>query len=186
AVEESARIHKAVQQNSKWTGALIRSLGDHAKVQQNLAGETKGLKEKLKGAPGFELVLDRTARAMEAAVKVMEERKARAIEQRGALEPFEKEEVAAENKADADTQKRQREASRRLEHLLDALKSDDGLAQRPKKKADNKPPDGPKKDGDKEGAARPPGDGIPEIAQLNVLRAEQQEVNDRTKEFAEQ
>ena len=30
-----------------------------------------------------------------------------------------------------------------------------------------------------------PGDGIPAIAQLKALRAEQQEVNDRTREFSE-
>jgi hypothetical protein len=187
SIEESARIHKLLQQQNKWTRALRQSLGNHAKAQHNLANETKSLKEKVKGAIAFELVLDRSVRAMEAAVKRMKERD-QGAEVQGGLAPFEPEELEAENRADAETQKRQREASRRLDHLLDALKTEDGAAQRPKKKADDKKAaqgGGQQGGGDKEGASRPPGDGIPEVAQLKALRSEQQEVNDRTKEFAE-
>jgi hypothetical protein len=179
ATVESQRIHDEVLKRNRWARELITSLGDNAKSQQNLAAETKSLKEKLKGAAAFELVLDKAARSMEAAAKGMEERAevAKAL-QIGALE---KEELAAENRADAKTKKRQREASRRLKHLLDALKPDDAVAQAPKKKPDDK--QGGSNQG---GGARSGGDGIPPVAQLKALRAEQQEVNERTKEFAQQ
>jgi hypothetical protein len=67
--------------------------------------------------------------------------------------------------------------------LIDAVKPDPNVAQRPKKKDGDK--QAQKKD-EKEPKAKPglPGDGIPAIAQLKALRAEQQEVNDRTREFA--
>jgi hypothetical protein len=179
AITESARIHQEVLKNNKWARALITSLTENARSQQNLAGETKGLKDKLKGAPAFEFVLDKAGQAMEAAAKRMEERAdaAKGL-QIGALE---KEELDAENRADAETQKRQREAVRRLEHLLNALKPDDAVAQAPKKKQEDK-----QGGGQPAGGARGGGDGIPPVAQLKALRAEQQEVNDRTREFAEQ
>jgi hypothetical protein len=36
-----------------------------------------------------------------------------------------------------------------------------------------------------QGGMRPPGDGIPPLAELKALKAEQMEVNERTKEFAQ-
>ena len=53
-------------------------------------------------------MLDRAARAMDAAAKHMEERKAKAADQQLVGAPFEKEELDAENKADEETRKRQR------------------------------------------------------------------------------
>jgi len=185
AIEESARIHKAVLQNNTWKRELDPSLRENAQTQRNIAAETKSLKEELKGAAAFELVLDRTARAMDAAAKLMEVRREKMAIPRIKAEspPFKKEELAAENKANEQTVKRQREASRRLDSLREALKPEDALAQRPKKKPDDKQGDDPK--GAPQGGVQA-GDGIPPIAQLKVLRSEQQEVNDRTREFAEQ
>jgi len=182
AIEESERIHKLVQQNNKWTRPLIHSLGDDATAQEQIAAETRSLKEKLKGAAAFEMVLDRTARAMDAAAQRMQTRKKAAAEL-GGLAPFEKEELAAEDKAHEETRKRQQEASRRLDNLLEALKPEDGVAQRSKKKSDDKKGEEPKEPSQ---GGMQAGDGIPPVAQLKVLRSEQQEVNDHTREFAQQ
>ena len=179
-ISESERIHKSMLQENNWGRVVLQNLRDNADVQNKIAGETRRAKEKLKGAAAFELVLDRAARSMEDAARRMEKQVTSGA---GRLKPFEKEELAAENKVCDAMIKRQREASRRLENLLDALKPEDAVAQKPKKK------DGEKKDqrpqGDAQGGMQA-GDGIPPVAQLKLLRAEQQEVNDRTREFAQE
>jgi hypothetical protein len=182
AIDESVRIHQALLQRNKWTKPLKASLSELARVQEELARETKSVKEKLKGAPAFELVLDRASRAMEDAALRIQERKN--LEAFGGLEPFAPEELAAENKADAETRRRQREASRRLENLLDALKPEEAHAKRPKEKKEGDK-QGEDNQGQKKGGIQA-GDSIPPVAQLKLLRAEQQEVNERTREFAEQ
>src|SRR5207248_192798 len=65
-------------------------------------------------------------------------------------------------------------AVRRLDHLLDALKTDRGLGRAPAQ--------GGEGGGGEQGGARP-SDGIPQLAQLKVLRSLQEEVNERTAEF---
>src|SRR5207247_7316042 len=86
--------------------------------------------------------------------------------------------LGAEQTADEEIQQLQRDALRRLDQLLEALKPEVGLAMRP-------PPqegEGPKPGG---GGGRPPGgEGIPALAQLKALKALQQDVNDRTERFA--
>src|SRR5262249_19048477 len=144
AIAESGRLHKTMLQKTNWTRALLNSLEDNAKTQQGLAKETASLKEKLKGAAVFELILDRTVKAMDRAGELMLKRKEGALK-RPLLDPLEKEELAAENKAHQATDKAQQEASRRLQRLIDAVKPDPNVAQRPKKKEEKK--DGPKEKG---------------------------------------
>jgi hypothetical protein len=86
--------------------------------------------------------------------------------------------IAAENAADEQTRKHQTTALRRLDQLLDALKPERGVAQRP---AEN----GGGGEGQPAGRMRE-GDGIPALAQLKALRALQEEVNKRTEEFSRQ
>jgi hypothetical protein len=77
-----------------------------------------------------------------------------------------------------ETLKHQTQAGERLQRLLDSIKEE--LAKQPPEKKDptvkepDEPPDGPK--------ARP-GDGIPPMAQLKALRAEQMDLNERTEDF---
>jgi hypothetical protein len=187
AIAESGRLHKAMLQKGNWTKDRLGSLWDLSQTQEGLAKETGSLKEKLKGAAVFELILDRTVQAMQRAGKQMVERKDGALK-RPLNDALEKEELAAENKLQERTDKLQQEASRRLQRLIDAIKPDPNVAQRPKKKQDEKegPKEGdPKQQKEAKQGKGMPGDGIPAIAQLKALRAEQQEVNDRTREFAE-
>jgi hypothetical protein len=180
SIVESERIHKRMLQENKWGRVALQNLHENADVQKKIASETRRAGEKLKGAAAFELVLHRAARSMEDAARQMDKQ---VIEGPGRLEPFDKEELAVENKKHQAMIKRQREASRRLENLLDALKPEDAVAQKPKKKPGDKKGQGPP--GEQQGGMQA-GDGIPPVAQLKLLRAEQQEVNDHTRDFAQE
>ena len=186
AIAESGRLHKGMLRSGFWKDGMLNSLGDLMKTQDGLGKETARLKEKLKGALVFEMILDKTVKAMNRAAKKMKDRQQEALKaalKRAPGEKLNKDGLAAENKAQERTEKLQQEASRRLQRLLDAAKPEPGVAVRPKKKKDDKNGD-PKgeKNAKKKGL---PGDGVPPLAQLKALRAEQQEVNDRTREFSE-
>src|SRR5205814_8384517 len=116
--------------------------------QKGLGRETASLKEKLKGAAVFELMLETTAKGMrQAATKMIARKEAARKPPPGGV--LEKDQLAAEGKVQAQTVRLQQEASRRLQRLIDALKPDAGVAMRPKKQEG--------KDGEKEGEKRPKG-----------------------------
>ncbi|MCI0463480.1 MAG: hypothetical protein L0Z62_41610 [Gemmataceae bacterium] len=192
ALAESVRLHKRMLQKGKWDD-LLESLADHHTTQAGLGKETGSLKEKLKGAPVFELVLEKAVKAMDKAAQGITKRREsagrRQVRLGPAAPPLGKDELAAEDKAEKATEKLQEEASRRLQRLIDAIKPELEARRQPKKQPDNKvegkKPD-PKNNGEKKAKGGLPGDGVPPLAQLKVLRGEQQEVNERTREFAEQ
>jgi hypothetical protein len=102
--------------------------------------------------------------------------------------PLDEKDLAREKRHEEKIQKYQQDASKRLARLIDAMKNDKGgLVQRQKPK-EGEENGGGKKDGDGQnaGGRRGDGDGIPQLAELKALRAEQADVNDRTKEFAQQ
>jgi hypothetical protein len=177
AVKESARIHRRVLQQG-WGGDLLDSLRDHRDVQRGLGKEAESLKEKLKGAPVFELMMKKAGRAMDAAAGTMDQRKDKAIVRRGVF-PLDKEALADENHLEEKTEKLQKEASHRLDRLLTALKP---MLEQAKQEQEGEQGEqgggGPKKGGIRGG------DAIPPLAQLKALRDEQQEVKERTEAFA--
>ncbi|MCI0640135.1 MAG: hypothetical protein L0Y72_00555 [Gemmataceae bacterium] len=177
-LDRSKELQERVMKHKKWSFGLLDTLDGDITSQQGLAGETRSLKEKIKEAKVFEHIFEKAAKAMEEAAKSMEERKAVGKERR--LD-FEKEELTDEVRRSNEVQKLQSQAAQRLQRLLDALKND------PNEVAQN---GGQKKDdgggGQQEGPKTRPGDGIPPMAQLKALRSEQVEVNERTKEFAQQ
>jgi len=176
--EESVRLHKAAIEKTKhWTDKLLSSLKNNARTQKLIGQETDSLKDKLKGAKVFEHVLVRAAKAMDEAAKSMEKRFENGVNR---LEALEKEEMAAELKSQEETLRWQNEAGRRLTRLLDSIKNEQ-IAKRPPKKKEKKEE---KQNPDEEKGGMRPGDGIPDIAQLKVLRDEQGEVLERTKDFA--
>jgi hypothetical protein len=178
-IEESVRMHKAaIEEKKHWTDPLLKSLKNNARRQKAIGQETDSLKDKLKGAKVFEHVLVRAAKAMDEAAKSMEKRWDNGNLR---LEALEKEEMAAELKAQEETLRWQNEAGRRLTRLLDSIKNEPvAKRQRKKEKKDEKNPENP----DEEKGGIRPGDGIPSVAQLKVLRDEQREVLERTKDFA--
>jgi hypothetical protein len=181
---EAQRIHQLVLQNKRWTRLLQGSLTVLAENQNGLGDETENLtKQKLEGSKVFAHLLNKSAEAMKKASEQM-------------LERLQKEDnplpnvadageaglnVAEEEAAQAETQRWQTAALRRIDQLLDALKPEDGMmagAAQPRKEGNDEPGEG----GQGTGAMNE--DGIPPLAQLKALRALQQEVNERTQVFA--
>ena len=96
----------------------------------------------------------------------------------GRKKPWTDDDAKDEERRQEDIVKLQTQATNRLQRLLDALKDEPQAAQKPME-----PMEGGG-DGEQQ-RPRPPGDGIPPMAELKALRAEQLEVNERTKEFAQ-
>lgn len=182
AIAESERLHKAVLQAGQWKKALLQSLRDDADVQAGVAKETALLRDKLKGAKVYHMVLDRAVKTMTAAADKIKEHQEIAVQLRDQGKLDDKQ-VADEARLTNLTLGHQKEASNRLQHLIDAL-----LPELDQPKQDLVKNDDGGKEGDK-----PPKtgglkaqDGIPPVAQLKVLKAEQLSVNQRTKDFADQ
>jgi hypothetical protein len=120
---------------------------------------------------------------MDEAVQTMKDRKEAGIVDRlrdpKGGEPWTKDDLGEENKFSETTLQHQTQAGQRLKRLMDAIKEE--LAKKPEKKDDGQE----KADagGDQQPKTRS-GDGIPEVAQLKALRAEQLDLNDRTEGFA--
>jgi hypothetical protein len=181
AIEESVRIQKELLRAGQWERGLIGSLSKlKLDRQKGLATETAALEKKLEGATVFAYILHKAAVAMKKATDRMQDRQDTALERVG--RPLTKDELAEEKKADAETVQYQREAARRLQRLLDALKQETGGVRPPQ---EDQPKQDPPEGGDQD--APPPAnqDGIPTLAEQKALRAEQQEVNERTRAFDE-
>ena len=124
---------------------------------------------------------------MSAAKDTMKTREPKVVE-RQAPHQCDELELADEKAGAQATMKLQRAASDRLQRLIDALEPE---LEQPALKPKGPEPD-PKANGGKqqpEQQQKKGGiqaqDGIPGVAQLKALKAEQLEVNDRTKEFAQ-
>jgi hypothetical protein len=185
-VAEAARIHRELLQQQGWRRPLLSSLRELARAQNALGRETKGLsQEKLAKAAVFQHLLDRAAEAMEQAGERAQERLEQA---QGRLdeapEGEAKLDLAAEQAADDEIQQSQKDALRRLDQLLEALKPDTGMGPRPAPKEGDGQQPGGGGGGGGGGVGRAPGEGFPVVAQLKALRALQQDVNDRTERFA--
>jgi hypothetical protein len=200
AIKEMVRLHdqavgKEKMANQKfWDRILLTSLAELRDSQKDLGRETDALKDKLKGAKVFQLILEKAAKDMDDASLAMEERRELASERAQELQrakeierqPFIDKWLPEEIEKQRTIVKHQTDAARRLQRLLDAVKNEE-FAKKPElpKDADQKDPKkqaDPKKD---ENKARPAGDGIPDIAQLKALRDEQKDLNDRTRAFVE-
>lgn len=163
-VAEAARIQRDLAQREPglWRGLLI-SLGDLSKHQKDLGQETANLADdKLAGAQVFARTLHRAAKAMsQAGDRLFQHREQ--VKDKG----------KPETPDGAEALRLQQEALRRLEQLLEAVKQEPGQRLRPA---------GGGGGGGGQGG-KPPGDGIPALAQLKLLRALQADVNQRTDEF---
>jgi hypothetical protein len=163
---ERARIDRSVQQKKGWDRGLRASLGQLGDDQKALGDETGNLaKEKLAGAEAFLRTLKKSATAMGKAGERLQELP-RDDQDREGL-------TAAAKLQDA--------ARRRIDQVLDALKPGSGMRSRQARKEQPAKPGGEQGGGG--GGGQQPGDGIPQMAQLKLLRALQQDVNERTESF---
>jgi hypothetical protein len=168
AIAEGEGIQQRVLEKKRWERGLLSSLAGLARTQEDLGQETRSLAEdRLANAKVFARFLRKASDAMTQAGQGFQDRLKLAQEQPDQLA------------ADARAPQLQKDALRRLDQLLDALKTDKGMgggrAQR-----------GGDGGGGPGSAERPNPDEIPDIAQLKVLRSLQQEINDRTETFGKQ
>jgi len=166
AIAEGQRIQQTALQNKEWKRSSLSSLGDLAKTQEELGQETRSLaKDKLAGAKVFARLLSKAADTMTQAGQGFEERLKSAQEH--------PEQLTADSRAP----RLQRDALRRLDQLLDAIKTEKGAGRAQVQSGDGR---------EGNGGPRGNADDIPDIAQLKVLRSLQQEINERTESFGKQ
>ncbi|QDT48852.1 hypothetical protein Pan258_28980 [Symmachiella dynata] len=153
-IDETARLQGRYAEQGKWSRGTLRSLIGLTEVQRGLQSETEKLRETLTAAEVFALALKGAARDMDRAALRLSERQ-----------------------ADQTTQRHAMRAKQRFIDLVEALK--------PEKKApQNK--QNPQQQGPGPGGAQggPPTDGIPQLAQLKVLKSMQSDLRERTIELA--
>jgi hypothetical protein len=143
------------EKEGKLTVAQRGGIRKLAGVQEGIKDETAELIEKLEGAPVFSLTLKRASTSMDTAARRLQ-----------ALE------------TDEATQRAAGSAAARFKQLIDALKPDRV------KNAGQQQQQGGDQDGGGGGGGGG-GDGIPPAAQLKMLKALQEEINERTEYFDE-
>jgi hypothetical protein len=185
-LQRSEDFHPKVIRLKSWTDALLDTIGGNVDAQKDIAEETDGLKTKLKEAKVFHSILERAKKSMDDAEKLMKTRQTEGVNRRrideGNGELLTKEEIADENEWQADTVKNQKDASKRLDRILEAIKEEIAKP-RPKKKDDQNAQNEDQKPKDQDGGLQAQ-DGIPPKAQLKALHAEQMDLKERTEEFA--
>jgi hypothetical protein len=168
-IAETSRLQNDVLRNGKWTRGTRASLSDNSRVQKGLGAETEDVATKrLTGAAVFARLMRRAAEAMTDAGKRMDD----------IFEEVKRpEDVDLKKLPDAELARRQQVALRRLTQVVDALKE---AAEKMQQQAKSGASGGP---GGDDGNSGPPGDGIPPVAQLKLLRDLQKDINERTETF---
>jgi len=186
-IERSENLHSKIIQRKSWTNPFLDTIEGNIDAQKMIADETENLREKIKEAKVFEGIMKEAKKSMDTAGTKMENRRDLGKERRyfeeGKGQVFDMEELNDENEVQADIVKNQKAASKRLDRLLDALKQElDKPRPKPKDKGGEKEPGDEPKEQPKQ-ANLPPQDGIPPMAQIKALRAEQLDLNERTEDF---
>jgi hypothetical protein len=186
SLKRTEDLHPKVMKRKSWTRPLIDTLEGNIDAQKGIAEETDGLKEKLKGAVVFGGILERAKNSMDNAGTVMEGRKGEAKDrcfiEKGDGEVMDADAVKDEVEAQGDTVKHQKQAARSLTNLLDALKEEIDKKKKPQVAKNNSDKEPEKQEEGPKGGV-PNQDGIPPMAQLKALKAEQIDLNERTIDF---
>jgi len=156
-IDETARLQQLREERGSLTRAQLRSLRDLAEAQAGLHKETEALVARLEPAPVFAVALRGAGRQMKFAAERLDERD-----------------------TGAETQKRETAARQRLVDLIAALEA------RPKPPEENAPPPEPPAGEPPMPPPMPngpPGDRIPPLAELRMLRTLQADLLRRTEEL---
>jgi hypothetical protein len=154
-LEETQRLEEGRKARGNWTRPQLKTLVDLAENQRALQTETESLAEQLSVVEVFALALKGAARSMEAAAELLKQRDAGEV-----------------------TQRAEQAALKRFVDLVEALKPDEDK------------PDDQQQQQEEEGGggggsqSAPPQDGVPNIAQLKMLKLLQQDLIERTANLA--
>lgn len=158
-IEETVRLDEARQGKDSLSRGQLKSLKDLTETERLLQGEAEQMGQQMASAEVFSLVLKRLGRSMKLASDGLGERQ-----------------------TDQAVQNLERDAVRKIDSLLAVL-------QQEKKKPDpqQKPAEKPEELGNEPQAqeekpeqAQPPGDMLPQLAQLKLLKSLQEEYLERT------
>jgi hypothetical protein len=150
-IDELLRLAALRAETGRLSRSQAASVQDLSRAQAGLQAETAEMAEKLASVQVFSLALRGVERQMKRAAELLAE-----------LDTGEAPQTA------------QRNALRRIGQLLAALAAEEGGDQ------PQQPEEGEQEGGDQGEQGQPPGDGIPELAQLKLLRLLQTELNERT------
>lgn len=155
-ITETERLEAERLAKGSLSRGQLKSLRDLAETERALQTEAERMEKSLTVAEVFSLVLRRTARNIRLAADRL-----------------------AEKQTDASTQALERDAAKKMESLLAVLKQDekpDPANASPPMPPEQKPDD----EQPKPEQAGPPGDSLPQIAQLKMLKLLQEEYLERT------
>lgn len=153
--DELARLENLRTEKGRWSRGQLQSLSSLARAQRGLADESKLLTDKLEYAKAFVLVIDRAIAKMNEVVGLVQERSAGEPTQRAATD-----------------------AAARFAMLLDALRRDPNQQQNEQKQNGGQ-------QGGQGGQGGGGGDGIPDRAQIKLIKALQTDIYQRTVELVE-
>jgi hypothetical protein len=169
-MKEAERIERAVLREEAWRRSLVHSLNQLGHAQDQLGDETKTLGEKkLAEARVFGRLVQKAAEKMKQASAKFYDRADDAKDDPKDLTPA------------VEAEKLQKEALRRLDQLLEALKQEPGMAMRPPGGGGGGGQGGEGGSGGGGGA-----EGLPPLIQYKLLKAMQSEINQKTEDFARQ
>lgn len=153
-ITETERLLDEQTERGSLSRGQLRTLSSLAEVERGLQADAEQLEKSLKAAEVFSLVLRRTARSLKLAAERLSEKEVNA-----AIVALEK------------------DAVKKIESLLAVLKEDNSQGQQQQQAGQQQNADG---DQEKPQQAGPPGEALPKLAQLKLLKALQEEFLERT------
>ena len=158
-IEETVRIDEVRQERDSLSRGQLKTLKDLAETERSLQAEAEQMGQQLASAEVFALVLKRLGRSMKLAADGLSDRRTESAIQ--ALE---------------------RDAIRKIDNLLAVLKQEQKKPD-PQQKPPEKPEElanEPQPQEEKPEEAQPPGEMLPQLAQLKLLKSLQEEYLERT------
>jgi hypothetical protein len=159
-IEETVRLDTAKIENESLTRGQLKSLKELAETERSLQHTANQMRQHMASAEVFSLVLKRLARTLGLVADQLGERDTRSPVQ--ALE---------------------KDVLRKIDSLLTVLKQEQKKPEKPSQPPEEKPEDlaeEPQEQEERPEEAQPPSDTIPQLAQLKLLKAMQEECLERT------
>lgn len=155
---ETVRLQEARAERDSFSRGQLKTLRDLAETERGLHAAAEQMQQQMASAEVFSLVLKRLARTLKLAADRL-----------------------SEQETGTPTQTLENDALRKIDSLLAVMKQE---KKKPEKAADEKKPEElgqePKPETEQPEDAQPPGDTIPQLAQLKLLKSLQEEYLERT------